>query len=167
VIRWLPVTAAGVVCALLLGVLLLLLRHRRPDAESLVADAVVPPSRLTQPNSPPLSQTPRSEGPNSTTVPAAPPERASVTEPSGTALAQCETAQPPTEGPTAALPADPTAKPGKTTEPPAEVCAVDHRYGTSVDFVDDPTAAADKARKERKLLFVLHVAGNFEKEGFT
>ena len=33
------------------------------------------------------------------------------------------------------------------------------RYGTSVDFLDNPTKAAELARKENKLLFVLHVAG--------
>jgi hypothetical protein len=36
-----------------------------------------------------------------------------------------------------------------------------------VDFVDSPTEAAEKALKEKKLLFVLHVAGNFEKDCFT
>jgi hypothetical protein len=41
------------------------------------------------------------------------------------------------------------------------------KYGTQVDFVDDPAAAAKKAAKDDKLLFILHIAGNFEDSGFT
>jgi len=41
------------------------------------------------------------------------------------------------------------------------------RYGTAVDFVDNPIDAAAQALREKKLLFVLHVAGNFEEEKFT
>jgi hypothetical protein len=41
------------------------------------------------------------------------------------------------------------------------------QYGTNVDFYDTPTLAAAHALKEQKLLFVLHVAGNFEEPGFT
>jgi hypothetical protein len=41
------------------------------------------------------------------------------------------------------------------------------RYGTAVDFVDNPIDAAAQAVREKKLLFVLHVAGNFEEEKFT
>jgi hypothetical protein len=40
-------------------------------------------------------------------------------------------------------------------------------FGTSVAFVDSPTKAAALALKEQKLLFVLHVAGNFEDHKFT
>jgi hypothetical protein len=42
-----------------------------------------------------------------------------------------------------------------------------NQYGTKVDFYDTPTLAAGHAVKEQKLLFVLHVAGNFEEPGFT
>jgi hypothetical protein len=52
-------------------------------------------------------------------------------------------------------------------DPPVAACPVDHRYGTSVDFAESPTAAAEQALKDNKLLFVLHVAGNFEKDCFT
>jgi hypothetical protein len=41
------------------------------------------------------------------------------------------------------------------------------KYGTSVTFLDSPTEAARQALKKRKLLFVLHVAGNFEDDKFT
>ena len=40
-------------------------------------------------------------------------------------------------------------------------------FGTSVDFFDTPTEAAKKAIKEEKLVFVLHVSGNFEDPRFT
>jgi len=41
------------------------------------------------------------------------------------------------------------------------------KYGTTIDFVDDPIEAADKALKNRKILFVLHVSGDFEDPGCT
>jgi len=40
-------------------------------------------------------------------------------------------------------------------------------HGTSVDFVDTPREAAALAEKQGKLVFVLHVSGNFEDPRFT
>lgn len=40
-------------------------------------------------------------------------------------------------------------------------------HGTSVEFEDTPSEAAQKALKEQKLVFVLHVSGNFEDPRFT
>ena len=40
-------------------------------------------------------------------------------------------------------------------------------FGTSVDFVDSPKEAAALARQQEKLVFVLHVSGNFEDPRFT
>jgi hypothetical protein len=40
-------------------------------------------------------------------------------------------------------------------------------YGTSVLFLGNPVEAAETARRESKLLFVLHVSGNFEDSCFT
>jgi len=40
-------------------------------------------------------------------------------------------------------------------------------FGTQVEFVDTPSEAARQARKEQKLVFVLHVSGNFEDPRFT
>ena len=45
-----------------------------------------------------------------------------------------------------------------------EVCG---DYGTAVTFVDSPAVAAKQALKEEKLVFVLHVSGNFEVSAFT
>ncbi len=40
-------------------------------------------------------------------------------------------------------------------------------FGTQVEFVRNPDAANDLARKEKKLAFLLHVSGNFEDAEFT
>jgi hypothetical protein len=40
-------------------------------------------------------------------------------------------------------------------------------YGTSVHFVKNPSEAARLARKEEKLVLVLHVSGLFENPDFT
>jgi hypothetical protein len=40
-------------------------------------------------------------------------------------------------------------------------------YGTQVRFLNNPETAADLARHDRKLLFVVHISGNFEDSCFT
>jgi hypothetical protein len=40
-------------------------------------------------------------------------------------------------------------------------------YGTTIEFEDSPKDAAVRAKKEEKLVFVLHVSGNFEDPRFT
>jgi hypothetical protein len=40
-------------------------------------------------------------------------------------------------------------------------------FGTAVAFVDSPRIAGEQALKQHKLVFVLHVSGNFEDPGFT
>jgi hypothetical protein len=40
-------------------------------------------------------------------------------------------------------------------------------YGTTVHFEKTPKIAADKAAKEEKLVFVVHVSGLFENSDFT
>ena len=40
-------------------------------------------------------------------------------------------------------------------------------FGTTIDFVDTPKDAAALAKKQEKLVFVLHVSGNFEDPRFT
>ena len=39
--------------------------------------------------------------------------------------------------------------------------------GTSVEFVETPKEAAVQAKKEEKLVFILHVSGHFEDPRFT
>jgi hypothetical protein len=40
-------------------------------------------------------------------------------------------------------------------------------HGTSIEFVDTPSEAARLAKKEHKLVFVLHVSGLFEDPKLT
>ncbi|MGF1578143.1 MAG: hypothetical protein ACFCD0_02140 [Gemmataceae bacterium] len=40
-------------------------------------------------------------------------------------------------------------------------------FGTTVQFVKTPSLAAQRAAKEEKLVFVLHVSGKFEDPQFT
>jgi hypothetical protein len=47
---------------------------------------------------------------------------------------------------------------------PAESCG---EYGTSVTFFKTPSDAATQAKKDQKLVMVLHVSGNFENPDFT
>jgi len=69
-------------------------------------------------------------------------------------------------------PAQPAAK-AKPVQP-AKPAAADKKedggcsgHGTNVDFFDTPSEAAAKAKKQQKLVFVLHVSGNFEDPRFT
>jgi hypothetical protein len=49
-----------------------------------------------------------------------------------------------------------------------EACKGGTNYcGTAVAFLPSPKIAAEEAAKQHKLLFVLHVSGNFEDAGFT
>ena len=52
-------------------------------------------------------------------------------------------------------------------EPPAKPKENPGKCGTTVAFLDDPLDAAQKAIQEKKLLFLVHVAGDFEDPGFT
>ena len=40
-------------------------------------------------------------------------------------------------------------------------------YGTKIDFMDNPKEAAALAKKQEKLVMVLHVSGHFEDPGLT
>ena len=55
--------------------------------------------------------------------------------------------------------ADPTKKPSNET-----TCG---DYGTTVHFEKSPSDAANKAKKEEKLVCVLHISGHFEEPDFT
>ena len=64
-------------------------------------------------------------------------------------------------GLTGNLAADGQKKPVKD----GDVCTGD--FGTSVHFLKTPLEAAKQARKDEKLVFVLHVSGDFEDPDFT
>jgi hypothetical protein len=40
-------------------------------------------------------------------------------------------------------------------------------FGTTIHFVDTPKEAAAQAKKDEKLVMILHVSGNFEDPRFT
>jgi len=64
-----------------------------------------------------------------------------------------------------AVPPQPLTKPApKTIEKTEGTCGA---FGTSVEFAESPQEAAKQAKKEQKLVFVLHVSGNFEDPRFT
>ncbi len=52
--------------------------------------------------------------------------------------------------------------PADPPEPPPP-----QRFGTSVEFVSSPAEASRSARWDEKLVFILHVSGNFEDSKFT
>ena len=52
----------------------------------------------------------------------------------------------------------------KAKGPEAATC---NTYGTSVHFEKTPSAAAKRARAEKKLVMVLHISGIFENPEFT
>ena len=54
--------------------------------------------------------------------------------------------------------------PGSVPKAPETSCG---NYGTSVQFVNNPAEAARQARRQDKLVFLLHVSGNFEDAKFT
>jgi hypothetical protein len=60
----------------------------------------------------------------------------------------------------------PAARPIKPVAPKKEEAACGS-HGTRVEFYDTPSEAAKVAKKEQKLVFVLHVSGNFEDPRFT
>ena len=52
-------------------------------------------------------------------------------------------------------------------KPPAKEEGGCGKHGTSVAFVDTPSEAARQAKKEEKLVFILHVSGYFEDPKLT
>jgi hypothetical protein len=56
---------------------------------------------------------------------------------------------------------------GAAAKSPAKAEAPCGDYGTSVHFEDSPAGAARQAKKDEKLVLVLHVSGHFENPEFT
>jgi hypothetical protein len=61
----------------------------------------------------------------------------------------------------------PAVRPFKPVAPPEKTEGTCGSHGTRVEFFDTPSEAAKVAKKEQKLVFVLHVSGNFEDPRFT
>jgi hypothetical protein len=78
----------------------------------------------------------------------------------------------PAPSPSASPPPSPTQpEPKRVAEEPAAPrtppAPAGETYGTQVLFLNNPAVATDRARQEKKLLFVLHISGNFEDSCFT
>ena len=56
---------------------------------------------------------------------------------------------------------------GAAAKSPAKTEAPCGDYGTSVHFEANPADAAKQAKKDEKLVLVLHVSGHFENPEFT
>lgn len=56
---------------------------------------------------------------------------------------------------------------GKSPKSPIDKEATCGEFGTSVHFEDTPADAAKQAKKDEKLVMILHVSGHFEDPRFT
>ena len=60
---------------------------------------------------------------------------------------------------------------GVSADKPAEaeppVCRVDRSLDTALSWARSPAEASERAAREGKLVFLIHVSGNFEDPGFT
>jgi hypothetical protein len=143
---WPAVYAAAAVAVLLAGGMVLGLALTSPapqHADEAPAPAIVDDSRV-EPAVPVLARK----------QPAPPVERKPVVEERREAK----------RAPAPALPERPAPlkrERPETVRPPTSL------LGTKVEFVDNPAAAARTAAREDKLLYVLHVSGNFEDPRFT
>jgi hypothetical protein len=63
--------------------------------------------------------------------------------------------------------AAPQAAPPEPPAPPLPARRPVAMCGTSVEFISNPTLAGKYAAQDDRLLFVLHVSGDFEDPGFT
>jgi hypothetical protein len=106
-------------------------------------------------------------------VAAAAPEVRSAPEATVAALPALPLAAPVAVAPATPAPPRPRAEAAETealarrAEARSVRPASGERYGTAVTFLCDPADAAAEARRQGKLLFVLHLSGNFEDSQFT
>jgi hypothetical protein len=151
---WRPVAAAGGASLFLIAALAVWLAVASPPRS--LADAPEPVA-LASPQTTPEASKPE-ELPQPPTRDLPPEQPAPVREKPKAETPAAPAAPAPAEvkAPAAARPAPP--EPGKS--PTALL-------GTTVEFVDNPAAAARAAAREDKLLYVLHVSGNFEDPQFT
>jgi hypothetical protein len=161
--NWVLILCMGGTAWLLVGGLAMSLYHRAHSAAlaktvGFVAD--VPPKA---PTTPPASNAPPADA-------AQPPKPEQKVEEKKAAAAPPATAFPVSRPPAAPPPDDQLVKAPEL--PSSELTANEEmieprNYGTKLDLVDNPQAAARLALKQKKLLFVLHLSGNFEDDKFT
>jgi hypothetical protein len=158
-ILWHPVAAAAVGSAVLVVALLAVIPPRHaPAAPAEEACAPLPAVEQARPEFRPTAPDP---------MPAAPAPAANIPAAPLTVKAAPVPALPEPVAATAIAPeveSNAFVNLPDAAGPKATACG---QYGTAVDFCDSPVAALKTAAKDQKLVFVLHVAGNFEEPGFT
>jgi hypothetical protein len=156
VISWGAVTAASIVAWLCVGGLIMAawaLTHRAPQLQV----ALPPPVHdVADSAAVKVAEVPRATAKVAEAAVANPPPVSFKKAPASPPLRLTQEVTAPRE---AELPASELL--------PGEEVANLRTYGTQVAFVSSPAEAARKALKERKLLFVLHLSGNFEDKKFT
>ncbi|HEY7157864.1 MAG TPA: hypothetical protein VH575_28155 [Gemmataceae bacterium] len=146
------VAAATVSFAVVVGVLAWIAMHpgkppRQAEPALTLAVLPAPPAVVAEPPAPPLVPIPAVHRPN----------RADV----------LVNHIPRDEGVPPLLP-PPTSEARCTKPPPvAEAPPTGETYGTQVLFLNNPAVAEETAMREKKLLFVMHISGNFEDSCFT
>jgi hypothetical protein len=138
------VVASGLILAVVFGLSMFILSSPRSAADGKV-EAAVPAATLAE--TPPPRLRSLAEVPVVARTPApaaAAPAPAPVREPSA---ASAEAAACSVDGPAA--------------------CGAPQTYGTSVAFLGSPEEAARQAKQEQKLVYVIHISGNFEDSRFT
>ncbi|MFO0965970.1 MAG: hypothetical protein U0793_10355 [Gemmataceae bacterium] len=98
--------------------------------------------------------------------PAAAPDAGPVETPASARIDEPKTVLP---GKAPALPADLFKDPLPRLAPPPKVAPVVDctKLGTRIVFFKDPPDAFKKARDDHRLVFFIHLSGNFEDAGFT
>jgi hypothetical protein len=162
-IFWPAAVAAAVGSLLFVAALFAVIPHRRhaaPAAPTETASLVPVAAEPAPVEAPPAPEQQASALPapeQQATAPPAPEQQVSAP-----LMPEQQASAPPPNPPEVAD--SPVLSLAKAASEKATTCP---QYGTAVNFYDSPTEASKKALQEEKLVFVLHVAGNFEEPGFT
>jgi hypothetical protein len=163
-VSWRVVAAAGGVAWLLVGGLTLTIWAANHRSHPVRAAIALPSNDLSE-------RTAVSDATHRIEPTAKPPEAVAASPGEQAPLEQLLSFKKPPASPP--LPVEEEERVARQSELPAselslgEETANCRNYGTQVAFVSSPTEAGRKALKERKLLFVLHLSGNFEDKQFT
>lgn len=164
-IHWPIVAAATLPCAVLIGVVMLLLAQYRVERVSAQA------MRGTFPNEETIiaHRACASQSPDPVlglTAQAELPEASEPSEPVFKPFVLPVAASRREREPAPALTSE-SAREEEPEAPPAKDEPTCQRFGTAVDFATSPVDALVRAGKEQKLLFLLHISGNFDDSKFT
>jgi hypothetical protein len=174
--NWLLLASTAAVIVVGLGLTALMGRQASPKAEPMAVASLpqVAPATPATPATPALAVTPEPRKDEPRLEPDSKPEPLQPNKPAAKELL----ADPAPVMPVAVAAAPPVAPPDPPA-PRAEIPIADKpaacaecqkkagSYGTSLEFAESPTEAAKLASKQSKLMFVVHISGNFEDDKFT